>query len=78
MGAFMLGSDFVQWYGFYEMLKNEAELEEMAEQIRSNAEVQSQSGIEGKGSDSSLPGFEALLAITCVIGAAFVSLRRRV
>lgn len=78
MGAFMFGPDFVQWHGFYEMLRDEAELKEMAEQIRLNAEHQSQLGIEEKDSNSSLPGFEALLAITCLIGAVFVSLRRRV
>ncbi len=77
MGAFMLGPDFVQWHGFYEMLKDEAELEEMAEQIRISAEVQSQLGIEGSNSDASLPGFESLLAVVSVLGVAFVLLRRK-
>ncbi|WP_406661380.1 multiheme c-type cytochrome [Methanolobus sp. ZRKC3] len=78
MGAFMLGPDFVQWHGFYEILRDEAELEEMAEQIRINAEIQSQLGIEGTDTDtSSLPGFESMLAITCILGAILVSLRKR-
>ncbi|SET08434.1 Cytochrome c7 [Methanococcoides vulcani] len=82
MGAFMLGPDFVQWHGFYELLKDKAELEEMAEQIRLNAELESQLGTEGTstGNDvdtSSLPGFKALFAIACIFGAVFVSLRKR-
>jgi hypothetical protein len=46
------------------LFKDDAEIEEMAEQIRINVELQSQPGIEGKSSSSSLPGFEPLLAIT--------------
>ncbi len=37
MGAFMMGPDYVQWHGFYELLKDRVEIEKMAEEIRNNA-----------------------------------------
>jgi hypothetical protein len=37
MGAFMQAPDYVQWHGFYELLKDKVEIEEMAEEIRSQA-----------------------------------------
>jgi hypothetical protein len=82
MGAFMLGPDFVQWHGFYELKKDKAELDDMAQQIRLNAELESRLGYEGTftGNDSdtsTLPGFEVLLALTCVFGAVFVCFRKR-
>lgn len=77
MGAFMLGPDYVQWYGFYEIQRDRAELEEMAEQIRINAEVQSQLGIEGSDSTGSLPGFGIMLSIACMLCAVLVCLKKR-
>ncbi|WP_445475436.1 hypothetical protein ACT9XH_01435 [Methanococcoides methylutens] len=82
MGAFMLGPDFVQWHGFYELLKDKAELEEMSELIRLNAEPESQLGIEGTSTEngagtSSLSGFEILLAIACILGSVFICSRKR-
>ncbi|MCJ2669709.1 MAG: cytochrome c3 family protein [Candidatus Thermoplasmatota archaeon] len=35
MGAFMMGPDYVQWHGFYEMLQDKIEIEHMAEELRS-------------------------------------------
>ena len=35
MGAFMMGPDYVQWHGFYEMLQDMIEIEHMAEELRS-------------------------------------------
>ncbi len=45
MGAFMQGPDYVQWHGFYELLKDRVEIEEMADDIRrlaSEAEAEEQ------------------------------------
>ncbi|WP_177187952.1 multiheme c-type cytochrome [Methanolobus profundi] len=78
MGAFMLGPDYVQWHGFYELLKDRAELEEMAENIRLNAELEEQLGIEGtKASTASSPGFEVILAMAGVFAVVFVNLRKK-
>ncbi|MFQ6063078.1 MAG: multiheme c-type cytochrome [Methanosarcinales archaeon] len=34
MGAFMMGPDYVQWHGFYEMLKDKVEILHMEKEIR--------------------------------------------
>jgi hypothetical protein len=39
MAAFMQAPDYVQWHGFYELLKDRTEIEHMAEEIRKDAEV---------------------------------------
>jgi Cytochrome c552. len=65
MGAFMMGPDFVQWHGFYELLKDEVELEEMAEQVRTSSD------------SPGLPGFEVLLSVICILGAVFVYLKKK-
>lgn len=46
MGAFMMGPDYVQWHGFYELLKARVEIEEMAEDIRSEGQEGSQAELE--------------------------------
>ncbi|MCW4032423.1 MAG: hypothetical protein NWF08_03415, partial [Candidatus Bathyarchaeota archaeon] len=38
MGAFMMGPDFVQWHGFYDILEGRVEIEHMAEELRSGEE----------------------------------------
>ena len=38
MGAVMQAPDYVQWHGFYELLKDKVEIEEMAEELRAKAE----------------------------------------
>ncbi len=37
MGAFMMGPDYVQWHGFYDVLIDKVEIEHMAEEIRAKA-----------------------------------------
>jgi hypothetical protein len=37
MGAFMMGPDYVQWHGFYDMLIDRVEIEHMAAEIRERA-----------------------------------------
>jgi formate-dependent nitrite reductase cytochrome c552 subunit len=37
IGAFMMGPDYVQWHGFYELLKDRVEIEHMAQELRSEA-----------------------------------------
>ena len=68
MGAFMMAPDYVQWHGFYEMLKDKVEIEEMAEQIRNSG---------GESGNSTTPGFGGVLAVLGVIGLLFVMGRRR-
>jgi len=36
MGAFMMGPDYVQWHGFYDVLIDKVEIEHMADEIRAN------------------------------------------
>jgi formate-dependent nitrite reductase cytochrome c552 subunit len=38
IGAFMMGPDYVQWHGFYELLQDRVEIEHMAEELRSQVE----------------------------------------
>jgi len=38
MGAFMMGPDFVQWHGFYDILEGRVEIEHIAEELRSGEE----------------------------------------
>jgi hypothetical protein len=40
MGAFMMGPDYVQWHGFYEMLQDKIEIEHMAEELRNQKELE--------------------------------------
>jgi hypothetical protein len=37
MGAFMMGPDYVQWHGFYEMLQDKVEIEHMAGELRNQS-----------------------------------------
>jgi hypothetical protein len=39
MGAFMMGPDYVQWHGFYELLKDRVEIDHMAEELRAKKEA---------------------------------------
>ncbi|MBP2030941.1 cytochrome c553 [Methanohalophilus levihalophilus] len=82
MGAFMFGPDFVQWHGFYELLKDKAELVEMAEQIRLNAELQEQLGLEDTGTQpneetAATPGFGITLAIAGILAGLFIFLKSK-
>ncbi|TRO60716.1 hypothetical protein E2P64_01900 [Candidatus Bathyarchaeota archaeon] len=38
MGAFMMGPDYVQWHGFYELLKDRIEIDHMANELRTTGE----------------------------------------
>lgn len=40
MGAFMMGPDYVQWHGFYHMLQDKVEIEHMAEELRSQEQIE--------------------------------------
>jgi hypothetical protein len=40
MGAFMMGPDYVQWHGFYDMLHDRAEIEQIAAELRREAEAE--------------------------------------
>jgi formate-dependent nitrite reductase cytochrome c552 subunit len=37
MGAFMMGPDYVQWHGFYDILEDRVEIEQTAEELRNKA-----------------------------------------
>ncbi|MCL7414404.1 MAG: PGF-CTERM sorting domain-containing protein, partial [ANME-2 cluster archaeon] len=62
-----MAPDYVQWHGFYEMLQDRVEIEEMAEQIR---------GKDGSGK-SDTPGFGIVLAAAGLLGVLVVMGRRR-
>jgi hypothetical protein len=38
MGAFMMGPDYVQWHGFYELLNDRIEIEHMANDLRNSGQ----------------------------------------
>jgi hypothetical protein len=51
MGAFMMGPDYVQWHGFYELLADRVEIEHMAKEIRENATAAEKEGEEKDDDD---------------------------
>jgi len=61
MGAFMMGPDYVQWHGFYELLKDKVEIDHMAEELQNKGE---------KGANQSFmfwPMTLLLIVIICLI-----------
>lgn len=82
MGAFMMGPDYVQWHGFYELLKDKAEIVEMAEQIRLNAEIEADLGI-GASSERSendtktTPGLEAWVLVASILSVVLIMSGKR-
>jgi hydroxylamine dehydrogenase len=81
MGAFMMGPDYVQWHGFYELLKDKAEIVEMAEQIRLNAEIEADLGTDVSSERSendakTTPGFEAWALLASVLSLVMIMPRK--
>ena len=70
MGAFMMAPDYVQWHGFYEMLKDRVEIDHIARDLRSehlaNDVVQSSPGV----------GFAAWFGIVAIAGLVFRRLKK--
>ncbi len=64
MGAFMMGQDYTQWHGFYEMFRDKIELKEMAQEIRDKTTQKS-------------AGIGAIAAITTITGAALLRRRKK-
>ncbi len=64
MGASMMGQDYVQWHGFYELLKDKVEIEHMAEELKEK-------------SNKKAAGMGAVAGIVAVIGAVLLSRWRR-
>ncbi len=60
MGAFMMGPDYTQWHGFFEMLKDRVEIDTMAEEIR--AEAAEENGDEHEEDDDEHSGDAGLIA----------------
>jgi len=77
----MMGPDYVQWHGFYELLKDKAEIVEMAEQIRLNAEIEAGLGIDASSERSendatATPGFEALVLVASILSVVMIMSRK--
>jgi len=70
MGAFMMGPDYVQWHGFYELLRDKAELKAMADELMKGDEK------PATNTPEQTPGFTALAAFLGVLLTIFI-LRRR-
>ncbi|WP_455368533.1 multiheme c-type cytochrome [[Eubacterium] cellulosolvens] len=75
MGAFMMGPDYVQWHGFYELLKDRIEIEHMANDLR-NTE---QNNIEKRTDDhyQILPLSALVLAIILAAVFGWIFIQRR-
>jgi len=72
MGAFMMAPDYVQWHGFYEMLRDKVEIEQMAEEIRMDAKEG-----EGTADTPQSPGFSAMFSIAGLLAIAAFTARKR-
>jgi nitrate/TMAO reductase-like tetraheme cytochrome c subunit len=75
MGAFMMGPDYVQWHGFYELLKNRIEIEHMANELRTTGE-----NTIANGTDDFyqiLPLSTGVLAIILVAVLGWIFIQRR-
>lgn len=70
MGAFMMAPDYVQWHGFYEMLKDQVEIEHMAEEIK-------QSGGSAQGSPAPGAAAWASAFVVAVLLLGYLQRRQR-
>ncbi|MCL7413611.1 MAG: hypothetical protein M8353_08360 [ANME-2 cluster archaeon] len=66
-GAFMMGPDYVQWHGFYEMLQDRVEIDHMAEELRNTPKADT---------SNKAPAFGAVTGIFVVIGVILLLTKR--
>jgi hypothetical protein len=72
MGAFMQGADYVQWHGFYDLLKAGVEIEQMAEEILNQGEI-----VEGEDFSQLFIWSIGLLIIILLVLIFVLLVRRR-
>ncbi len=77
MGSFMQGPDYVQWHGFYELLQDRVEIEDMAEDIRAKAEAENGNGDDDDDDDDDEIGLwqaSAVLLLALILVVLLVHL----
>ncbi len=80
MGAFMMGPDYVQWHGFYELLEDKMEIDRIAEELRGNNTIDVgyqdtvNDAIEDADDGQTASGLEEMMPVlVLVIGAISVA-----
>jgi hypothetical protein len=74
MGAVMQAPDYVQWHGFYELLLDKVEIEEMAEEIRNKAAA---NGDSQSGNSTLLLMLLSLVIIILLIVILAMTMKRK-
>jgi hypothetical protein len=77
MGAFMMGPDYVQWHGFYELLKDRIEIEHMANELRTTGENTIANGTDNYYQILPLSAGVLAIILAAVFGWILIQRRKR-
>lgn len=77
MGAFMMGPDYVQWHGFYELLKDRIEIEHMANELRNTGQNNIANGTNDYYQILPLSAGVLAIILAAVFGWIFIQRRKR-
>ncbi len=72
VGAFMMGPDYVQWHGFYEVFEDEMEINTTARELREKAAAPPDDVDDGEDDDEEDEATEALWAAAVALGVIAV------
>lgn len=76
MGAFMMGPDYVQWHGFYELLKDRIEIEHMADELRNTEQNNIANGTDDYYQILPLSAGVLAIILAAVFGWIFIQRRK--
>lgn len=77
MGAFMMGPDYVQWHGFYELLKERIEIDHMANELRNTEQNDIANGTDDFYQILPLSAGVLAIILAAVFGWIFIQRRKR-